>query len=67
MVDRDNIWFHKKLGGISEWSRDNLPFEERCITGDRVTDDGNALDEHPSNVADKTFAKEVVSKWINNT
>ena len=72
MVDWKNWWFHHKgskllMGGITEWSRDNLPFEERFITGDRVTEDGNALDEHPSNIAHKTFAKEVVSKWINNT
>ena len=67
MIDWDNFWFHKKLGGISEWSGDNLPFKERFITGDRVTEDGNALDEHPSNIAHKKFAKEVVSKWINNT
>jgi|TARA_B110000977_G_scaffold97454_1_gene128377 hypothetical protein len=67
MVEWDNFWFHKRLGGITEWSRDNLPFEERFVTGDRKTEDGNALDEHPSNKAHKTFAKEVVSKWINNT
>ena len=67
MIDWDNFWFHQKLGGISEWSGDNLPFEKRFITGDRRTEDGNALDEHPSNIAHKTFAKEVVSKWINNT
>ena len=67
MIDWDNFWFHKKLGGITEWSIDNLPFEERYITGDRKTEDGNALDQHPSNMAHKTFAKEIVSKWINNT
>jgi len=67
MIDWDNFWFHKKLGGITEWSVDNLPFEERFITGDRLQEDGkSALDEHPSNIAHKKFAKEVVSKWINN-
>jgi len=66
MIDWDNFWFHKKLGGISEWSKDNLPFEERFITEDRVQKDGSALDEHPSNKAHKKFAKEIVSKWINN-
>ena len=45
--------------------KDNFPVG--FITGDRRTEDGNALDEHPSNIAHKTFAKEVVSKWINNT
>ena len=67
MIDWDNFWFHKKLGGMTEWSKDNLPFEERFITGDRIQKDGSALDEHPSNIAHKKFAKEVVSKWINNT
>jgi hypothetical protein len=64
MVDWDNFWFHEKLGGIKEWSYANLPFEERFITGNRVQKDGSALDEHPSNIAHKTFAQEVVSKWI---
>ena len=67
MIDWNNFWFHKKFGGISEWSKDNLPFEERFITEDRVQKDGSALDEHPSNKAHKKFAKEIVSKWINNT
>ena len=68
MIDWDNFWFHKKLGGIKEWSIDNLPFEERFITGDRLQEDGkSALDEHPSNIVHNKFAKEVVSKWINNT
>tara|TARA_A100001011_G_scaffold103756_1_gene109705 strand:- start:220 stop:1107 length:888 start_codon:yes stop_codon:yes gene_type:complete len=66
MIDWDNFWFHKKLGGITEWSVDNLPFEERYITGDRKNRDGSAVDEHPSNIAHNKFAKEVVSKWINN-
>jgi len=67
MIDWDNFWFHRKLGGIGEWSRDNLPFNERFITGDRLQEDGkSALDEHPSNIVHKKFAKEVVSKWINN-
>ena len=67
MIDWDNFWFHKKLGGIKEWSIDNFPFEERFITGDRLQENGSALDEHPSNKVHKTFTKEVVSKWINNT
>ena len=67
MVDWDNFWFYKRLGGMTEWSGDTLPFEERFITGNRVQKDGSALDEHPSNIAHKTFAQEVVSKWINNT
>jgi hypothetical protein len=75
MIDFDNIWFYKfkysqvrrfggSFGGITEWSEDNLPFKDRFITGDRITEDGFPLDQHPSNTAHKTFAKEVVSKWI---
>ena len=66
MIDWDNFWFHQKFGGISEWSADNIPFEERFITGDRTRIDGAPLDKHPSNIAHNKFAKEVVSKWINN-
>lgn len=67
MVDWDNFWFYKKLGGMTEWAEKNLPFEERFITGNRRKADGSPLDQHPSNIAHKKFAKEEVSKWINNT
>lgn len=64
MIDFDNFWFYKNYGGITEWSIDNLPFEERYVTGERLTEDGHPLDQHPSNIAHREFAKQVVSKWI---
>ena len=47
-----------------KWVKDNLPFEDRYVTGDRVTKQGHPLDQHPSNKAHREFAKQVVSKWI---
>lgn len=64
MINWDNFWFHRKFGGIKEWGEDNLPFEDRYVTGERRNEDGYALDEHPSNKAHREFAKQVVSKWI---
>ena len=70
MIDWDNFWFHRnianglKYGGITEWSHDNLPFEDCFVTGERLNENGTALDEHPSNKAHREFAKQVVSKWI---
>ena len=64
MIDWDNFWFHRKFGGITEWNEDNLPFKDRYVTGERKTEDGNPLDQHPSNKAHREFAKQVVSKWI---
>ena len=64
MIDWDNFWFHRKFGGITEWSYENLPFKDRYVTGERLNENGTALDEHPSNKAHREFAKQVVSKWI---
>ena len=64
MIDWDNFWLHKRLGGITEWNEDNLPFRDRYVTGERKTEDGFPLDQHPSNKAHREFAKQVVSKWI---
>jgi hypothetical protein len=64
MLDSDNVWFYKNYGGITQWVADNLLFEDRYVTGDRLTEDGFPLDQHPSNKAHKEFAKQVVSKWI---
>lgn len=70
MIDWDNFWFHRnnviglKWGGIKEWGEDNLPFKDRYVTGERLNENGTALDEHPSNIAHREFAKQVVSKWI---
>jgi len=64
MIDWDNFWLHKRLGGITEWNEDNLPFKDRYVTGERKTEDGFPLDQHPSNKAHREFAKQVVSKWI---
>ena len=64
MIDFDNFWFYKNYGGITEWSIDNLPFKDRYVTGERLNENGTALDEHPSNIAHREFAKQVVSKWI---
>ena len=64
MIDWDNFWFHRKFGGITEWCDENLPFKDRYVTGERLNENGTALDEHPSNKAHREFAKQVVSKWI---
>ena len=64
MLDLDNVWFYKNYSGITQWVADNLPFEDRYVTGDRLTEDGFPLDQHPSNKAHREFAKQVVSKWI---
>ena len=64
MIDWDNFWFHKKFGGITEWCDENLPFKDRYVTGERLNENGTALDEHPSNIAHREFAKQVVSKWV---
>ena len=64
MIDWDNFWFHRKFGGIKEWNEDNLPFKDRYVTGERLNENGTALEEHPSNKAHREFAKQVVSKWI---
>ena len=64
MLDLDNVWLYKNNGGITQWVRDNLPFEDRYVTGDRVTKQGHPLDQHPSNKAHREFAKQVVSKWV---
>tara|TARA_B110001454_G_scaffold143575_1_gene133299 strand:+ start:537 stop:1370 length:834 start_codon:yes stop_codon:yes gene_type:complete len=64
MIDWDNFWVHRKFGGISEWSDENLPFKDRYVTGERLNEEGFPLDEHPSNIAHREFAKQVVSKWI---
>jgi len=72
MVDWDNFWFQSTTqhpyisgyGGITEWSDNNLPFEDRYITGDRTYEDGSPLDSHPSDKAHKEFAKQVVKKWV---
>jgi hypothetical protein len=64
MLDSDNVWFYKNYGGITQWVADNLLFEDRYVTGDRLTEDGFPLDQHPSNKAHREFAKQVVSKWV---
>ena len=64
MIDWDNFWFHRKFGGITEWSYENLPFKDRYVTGERLNEEGFPLDEHPSNKAHREFAKQVVSKWV---
>jgi hypothetical protein len=58
--------YYGKYGGITEWSHDNLPFEDCFVTEGRLNEVGTALDEHPSDYVHELFAKEVVSKWINN-
>ena len=64
MIDWDNFWFHRKFGGITQWSDDNLPFKDRYVTGEILNEEGFPLDQHPSNIAHREFAKQVVSKWI---
>ena len=69
MIDWKKWWFHKAsksaTGGITEWSQDYFDNEADCyVTGERKADDGSWLDQHPSDIAHKKFAEEVVLKWI---
>jgi hypothetical protein len=52
------------MNGITKWCDENLPFKDRYVTGERLNENGTALDEHPSNKAHREFAKQVVSKWV---
>tara|TARA_B100000424_G_scaffold118850_1_gene89742 strand:+ start:2427 stop:3290 length:864 start_codon:yes stop_codon:yes gene_type:complete len=73
LLDWDKFWFHNNeyvqsnMGGITEWSMDRFDTDlERFVT-DLRTKEGALMDLHPSQLAHKTFAKEVVSEWINNS
>jgi hypothetical protein len=73
MIDWSKWWLYSydnekgksNYGGLTEWSWDNMVFEDRFITGDLRNRVNNLpLDQHPSDKAHKMFAKKVVSKWI---